>query len=80
MQKPTPEPAELVSMPVPEPAPAPPPEPEMLPNSMDSALAALTPVQAQLDAGPAVKKLDKALDTLGPLLRCNLFFCVSDLR
>ncbi|KAM5542277.1 hypothetical protein V8D89_004150 [Ganoderma adspersum] len=65
VQMPAPEPAESVSMPVPEPAPAPSPEPEMLPNSMDGALAELTPIQARLDAGPAVKKVDKALDTLG---------------
>lgn len=61
---PTPAPAERVSMPVIEPTP---PEPEMLPNSMDGALADLTPMQARIDAGPAVKKLDKTLDSLGEL-------------
>ena len=62
---PTPETGEPTSMPIPEPTPAPSPEPEVLPHSMDGALAELTPMQARLDVGPTVKKLDKALDSMG---------------
>ncbi|KAI1785570.1 hypothetical protein LXA43DRAFT_976136 [Ganoderma leucocontextum] len=67
VQIPPPEIAEAtsVSMPIPEHTPAPPPEPEMLPHSMDGALAELTPMQAQLDVAPAVNKIDKALDAMG---------------
>ena len=64
VQMPTPETGEPVSMPITEPTPAPSSEPEVLPHSMDGALAELTPMQAQLDVGPTVKKLDKALDSM----------------
>ena len=57
----------VVSMPVPEHTSQPPPEPEVLPHAMDGALTELTPMQAQLDVGPTVKKLDKALDSMGKL-------------
>ncbi len=40
------------------------PEP-VLPHSMDGALSELGPMQARLDAGPAMKKTDKALDMIG---------------
>ncbi len=73
VQMPTPEPAEPVSMPIPEHTPASPPEPEVLPHSMDGALADLAPMQAQLDAGPAVKKIDKALDTIGTSLYLSAY-------
>ena len=34
-------------------------------HSMDSALADLAPISAQVDAGPAIKKVDEVLDAAG---------------
>ena len=60
--------ASIMSMPIPVLAPAPAPEPATHPHSMDGALAQLTPMQGQLDSGPATQKIDKALDTMGTVM------------
>ncbi|TBU25683.1 hypothetical protein BD311DRAFT_780186 [Dichomitus squalens] len=62
---PGPEATASMSMPVPESAPAPALGPPMHLHSMDGALAELTPMQGQLDSGPSMRKIDKALDTMG---------------
>ena len=71
---PTPQPAP-VSMPVPQPSEPPPRTPTLTistavpnatPRAMDGGLAELTPTaRARVEAGPAIKRMDRALDTMG---------------
>ena len=70
MQMPVPTldiPPRRLTMPVPDPALAPTPASPTTPrpHPMDSALNQLTAIPAQLNAGPALRSVDRALDSLG---------------